>query len=159
MKSQKLLFVCLGNICRSPTAEAVAAHLIKQRDLPWVVDSAGTSGAHDGEMADPRSILHGERRGYDLTSISRAIRESDYYDFDWILAMDASNLEHLRQRCPDKTLLDKISLVTDYCSEFKVKGVPDPYYGGVDGFDHVLDILEDAIEGLIDKVQDRSDKI
>ena len=73
--------------------------------------------------------------------------------------MDASNLENLRQRCPDKTLLDKISLVTDYCSEFKVKGVPDPYYGGVDGFDHVLDILEDAIEGLIDKVQDRSDKI
>lgn len=159
MKSQKLLFICLGNICRSPTAEAVAAQLIKQRDLPWVVDSAGTSGAHDGEKADPRSVQYGELRGYEFTSISRKVRETDFYDFDWILAMDHSNLESLHRLCPDQTLLNKISLITDYCSEFKIKGVPDPYYGASDGFDHVLDILEDAIEGLIDRVQDRSDKV
>lgn len=158
MKSQKLLFVCLGNICRSPTAEAVAAHLIQQKDLPWVADSAGTSGAHDGESSDPRSILHARRRGYELTSISRQIRESDFYDFDWILAMDSSNLDFIKRICPDPTLLSKLSLITDYCSERKHKGVPDPYYGGAEGFDEVIDILEDAIEGLFEKVLDRSDK-
>lgn len=158
MKSQKLLFVCLGNICRSPTAEAVAAHFIRQKDLPWVVDSAGTSGAHDGETSDPRSILHAQRRGYELTSISRQIRESDFYDFDWILAMDRSNLDFIKRICPDASLLSKVSLITDYCSEKNYQGVPDPYYGGAQGFDEVIDILEDAIEGLFEKVLDHGDK-
>lgn len=159
MKSQKLLFVCLGNICRSPTAEAIAAAMIAQRDLPWVVDSAGTSGAHDGETADPRSILHGRRRNYELTSISRKIRESDYYDFDWIFAMDRSNLENLRRMCPEPTLLNKLRLMTDFCTVSKVPGVPDPYYGGSEGFDQVIDILEDAIENMIDQLADRVDSV
>lgn len=149
-RGMKLLFVCLGNICRSPTAEAVAVAQIKKQRLAWVCDSAGTSGYHDGETADPRSILHAKKRGYAVTSISRVVTKEDFHHFDLILAMDSSNLAHLRQRCPTPELLEKISLVTDYCSKFKVSGVPDPYYGGGKDFELVIDILEDAIHGLIE---------
>lgn len=148
----KLLFVCLGNICRSPTAEAVAVAEIKKRGLNWVCDSAGTSGHHDGESADPRSIRHGEMRGYNLTSISRGVTAHDFEHFDFILAMDSANLANLQKRCPKPEYQNKISLVTDYCSNFKVRGVPDPYYGSGQDFELVIDILEDAIKGLINRI-------
>ena len=144
----KLLFVCLGNICRSPTAEAIATQLIKQQGLSWFCDSAGTNGFHDGEPADPRSIRHGKVRGYSLTSVSRQITSEDFKNFDLLLAMDQNNVKTLEQICPDPQLLGKIKLITDYATH-DYNGVPDPYYGGAQGFERVIDILEDSCAGLI----------
>lgn len=145
----RLLFVCLGNICRSPTAEAIAAKMIQDKKLNWFVDSAGTSGYHDGELSDPRSISHGKTRGYNLTSVSRKVTLEDFKNFDWLIAMDENNLRDLRKVCPEPQYLSKIVLMTDYCSSHKCVGVPDPYYGGQSDFNRVIDILEDAISGLI----------
>lgn len=153
MKNHKFLFVCLGNICRSPTAEAVAAAKIQERGHLWICDSAGTSGYHDGETADPRSIRHAKDRGYNITSISRKVTDRDFHDFDWILAMDASNLENLMKMCPDPKLHAKIILITNFCQKHKVPGVPDPYYGSAKDFELVIDILEDAVEGLLNHVE------
>lgn len=149
---QRLLFVCLGNICRSPTAEAVAVYQLKQRGLNWICDSAGTSGYHDGETADPRTINHGAKRGYDVSSISRKVRFQDFKEFDWIFAMDRSNLENLKKICPAE-YHSKLSVITDYCSKHKVGEVPDPYYAGPEMFEKVIDILEDAVSGMLNKIQ------
>lgn len=152
MKDKKLLFVCLGNICRSPTAEAVAVAIIKKRGLNWICDSAGTSGYHDGETADPRSISHAAQRGYDVTSISRKVTAQDFVTFDYIYAMDRSNLENLKRICPSEHL-HKLSVITDFCTVHKVNEVPDPYYGGSDLFERVIDILEDSVTNAIHKIQ------
>lgn len=150
--SFKLLFVCLGNICRSPSAEAIAVKKAHERGLDWVIDSAGTSGYHSGEKADARSIQYARVRGYDVTSISRQVHENDFKEFDWIIGMDASNVENLKKICPDPVFLSKITLMTDYCVTRDCIGVPDPYYGGKEDFEIVIDILEDAVEGLIQKL-------
>ncbi|QDK39337.1 low molecular weight protein-tyrosine-phosphatase [Bdellovibrio sp. NC01] len=152
MKDKKLLFVCLGNICRSPTAEAVAVAELKKRGLNWFCDSAGTSGYHDGEKADPRSISHAAKRGYDVTSISRKVTVEDFKTFDHIYAMDRSNLENLKRICPQE-YLHKLSVITDHCTIFKVTEVPDPYFGGADLFESVIDILEDSVGNAIEKIQ------
>lgn len=151
MEKKKLLFVCLGNICRSPTAEAVAIAKLEQRGLLAHCDSAGTSGYHDGETSDPRSIRHAEKRGYKMISISRRVVDQDFKHFDFILAMDSSNLENLRRMCPDPQWHGKLVLITDYCRRHKVAGVPDPYYGSAKDFDLVIDILEDAVDGFLDR--------
>lgn len=152
MKDKKLLFVCLGNICRSPTAEAVAVHQLKQRGLhSWLCDSAGTSGYHDGETADPRTIAHAEKRGYDVTSISRKVTPHDFKTFDWIFAMDRSNLENLKRICPEEHL-DKLVVITEFCKRYDVREVPDPYYSGPEIFECVIDILEDAVDGALDNI-------
>lgn len=147
---KKLLFVCLGNICRSPSAEAVMNHLVESAGLTDLIscDSAGTYGGHAGEPADSRMMRHASLRGYDLTSRSRQIRLSDFDEFDLIIGMDDENMRNLRRLDKDGHS-DKIVKMTDYCTRTAATEVPDPYYGGAQGFEHVLDILEDACSGLL----------
>lgn len=153
----KLLFVCLGNICRSPSGEAVMNHFIEQRGLSKLIecDSAGTYGGHAGEPADSRMQRHAILRGYDLTSRSRQIKQKDLEHFDYIIAMDNSNLRNISNLDKKDIYSEKIVKMTDYCSRCAEDEVPDPYYGGAAGFEHVLDILEDACEGLLNEVVDK----
>lgn len=150
MATTRVLFVCLGNICRSPTAEGVMAVKVAQVGADIRVDSAGTGGWHAGERADARMRHHAARRGYDLTSRARAFdREVDFEAFDLIVAMDASNMRDLRRQDPQGRYAHKLVMMTDYCTRHRVQEVPDPYYGGPQGFEEVLDIVEDAAEGLL----------
>ena len=155
---KKILFVCLGNICRSPAAEGIFKKKIKERDLEklFVVDSAGTGGWHVGNLADPRMRETALSRGIELTSRSRKIQESDLYEFDHILVMDNDNLEAVKSLIKDhkKPINCKIKLILSYSKNSQYEEVPDPYYGGQNGFDRVIDLLDDAIDGLIDSLID-----
>lgn len=149
MTIPKVLFVCLGNICRSPTAEAVFKARAKAAGLEVHIDSAGTSGWHVNEKPDPRSIEAGQARGYSFTGqSSRKVIRADFGNFDYILAMDADNLSELSGLCPDNHK-NKLALFLDYAPKGSTREVPDPYYGGEDGFDIVLDLIERASDGLI----------
>ena len=147
----KILFVCLGNICRSAAAEAVMKKLVQAQDMTsnFEIDSAGLINYHEGEPADPLMRAHAARRGYIVDSISRPIRTNDFFDFDLILGMDAANIEDLREMAPSLDVLPKIRLVTDYSSLPDVNEVPDPYYGGSEGFERTIRLLEDACEGIV----------
>ena len=155
---KKILFVCLGNICRSPAAEGVFKQKLKERDLEqlFVVDSAGTGGWHVGNLADPRMRQTALSRGIELTSRSRQIKENDLYEFDQILVMDKDNLEAVKSLIKDHNnhVNSKIKLILSYSKNSQLDEVPDPYYGGQNGFDKVLDLLDDAIDGLIDSLMD-----
>lgn len=154
--SIEVVFVCLGNICRSPSAEAVMVSLVEQAGLSDKIhcDSAGTSGHHDGETADPRSIAHGKKRNYDLTSISRKfLGKKDFERFDYIVVMDDQNLKDVLQQDVDKSYRGKVFRMVDFSSSKKHNKVPDPYYTGADGFEVVLDILEDACRGLLSQIR------
>ena len=155
---QKILFVCLGNICRSPAAEGVFKKKIKDRDLEklFVVDSAGTGGWHVGNLPDPRMRETALSRGIELTSRSRKIEESDLYEFDHILVMDNDNLDAVRSLINDSKnpVNSKIKLILSYSKNSQLDEVPDPYYGGQNGFEKVLDLLDDAMDGLIDSLMD-----
>lgn len=143
-----VLFVCLGNICRSPLAEGIFLHLAQEAGRDELeADSAGTGGYHEGEPADSRSIAVGERHGVAVPSISRKVRDSDFEEFDLIVAMDAKNLADLKARCPSAAL-DRLVLMRDYDPEGK-GDVPDPYYGGPRGFDDVYDMLERSCRALL----------
>jgi len=147
MKS--FLFVCLGNICRSPTAEAVFRFQAKKAGHDFKVSSSGTGAWHEGEPPDARSIKAGMKRGYDLNGqISRKITQKDFLEYDYILAMDKSNYQDLIVMCPEY-LVPKIRLFLDFSEDSVVDEVPDPYYGGKDGFNEVIDLIEQASEGLI----------
>ncbi len=152
----KILFVCMGNICRSPSAEAVMNACIVQYGLlgKIVCDSAGTIAYHAGEPADSRMQVHANQRNYRLTSISRQIKSGDFESFDYIIGMDDDNLKDMKSFLPFPNLTGKISKMTDYCSNNNPGHVPDPYYGGADGFEQVLDLLEDACAGLLNKIKD-----
>jgi protein-tyrosine phosphatase len=150
----RVLFVCLGNICRSPAAEGVFLHQLAQAGLEagFEVDSAGTGGWHVGQAADPRMRAAAERRGIHLPSRARQLAAADLQTFDHILTMDAENLAAVhalgRRSRPTAT----ITPLLQYCRHFPQEEVPDPYYGGEAGFDHVLDLLEDACQGLLSEL-------
>ena len=146
-----ILFVCLGNICRSCTAETILCQQLRQAGLSHLahVDSAGILSYHQGEQAAPRMRMHASRHGYHITHLSRPGRRSDFFDFDLILGMDAANIEDLREMAPSLDVLPKIRLVTDYSSLPDVNEVPDPYYGGSEGFERTIRLLEDACEGIV----------
>ncbi|MCP4255613.1 MAG: low molecular weight phosphotyrosine protein phosphatase, partial [Candidatus Scalindua sp.] len=128
----KVLFVCLGNICRSPSAEAVFTHLITEQNLQERVwcDSAGTYGGHAGHPADSRMQKHAILRGFNLTSISRQLTLSDFEEFDLVIGMDDSNISDMRRLDKDNRYEDKIVKMTNYCKRCNDSEVPDPYYGG-----------------------------
>jgi len=146
----KVLFVCLGNICRSPTAHAVFRQKVIDKQLTVEMESAGTSACHEGSKPDSRSIAAGNKRGYDFSKIvSRKVKPNDFREYDLILAMDKENLKNLRKICPD-AFSHKVKLMLEYSQIFmEYEEVPDPYYGGGAGFELVLDMIEDASEGLI----------
>jgi len=153
---KKVLFVCLGNICRSPSAEAVFTSLVEKAGFSgdFEIDSAGTSGWHVGEPADKRMQSHARKRGYHLTSVSRPVKpEMDFEKFDYIVAMDRENLRELKRMAPRAKHLKKLYLITNFMKHFQYDGIPDPYYGGYEGFELVLDLLEDAGKGLLDAIQ------
>ena len=155
---KKILFVCLGNICRSPAAEGIFKQKIKERDIEnlFVVDSAGTGSWHVGNLPDQRMRVAALSRGIELTSRSRQIKENDLYEFDHILVMDKDNLEAVKSLTKDHRNLvnPKIKLILNYSKNFQLDEVPDPYYGGQNGFDKVLDLLDDALDELIDSLTD-----
>ncbi len=152
----KILFVCLGNICRSPTAEgvfrAVAARELPQRVL--TIDSAGTAGYHVGEPPDRRTCEAAARRGYDLSDLrARVVEPSDFDTFDLILAMDRQNLLALERRAP-RHARGRLRLFLEFAPDRGTLEVPDPYYGGANGFEHVLDLVEAAAYGLCAALRD-----
>ena len=154
---KKVLFVCQGNICRSPSAEAVFTGMVKSKGLAkdFEIDSAGTSEWHAGEPADRRMQSHAVKRGYDLTSISRQFNPDTYFNnFDFIIGMDDANIQVLKSMARNKEDIAKIYLMTDFSKEFTYNEVPDPYYGGDAGFELVLDLLEDSCEGFLDTIRD-----
>lgn len=156
MKQEKirLLFVCMGNICRSPSAEAVMKKIVEDRRLTdrIEIDSAGTIGYHAGERADSRMRAHATRRGYSLESLSRPVVTDDFYEFDMIIGMDDQNISDLKRKAPDWESVEKIHRMTDFSRHKTYDHVPDPYYGGEAGFELVLDLLEDACEGLLEHI-------
>lgn len=152
---KRILFVCLGNICRSPTAEAVFRDRVERASLDHLfdIDSAGTIAAHAGERADSRMRSHGACRKYDLTSISRKVTASDFTEFTHILAMDRQNLADLKAMAPVDTTAE-LSLFLNWDPHAPVHEVPDPYYGGAQGFETVLDLIEDASDRLLEALKD-----
>ena len=152
---KKLLFVCLGNICRSPAAEGITDKILSARGLhsKYQLDSAGTSAYHEGAPADGRMMAAANERGYSLTSRSRPVRMSDFDDFDYLLAMDENNFRDLQDLAKTDEHSKKVILITDYCKIHDRRGIPDPYYGAADGFNYVIDLLEDACGELISQLE------
>ncbi|PQA86508.1 low molecular weight protein-tyrosine-phosphatase [Hyphococcus luteus] len=151
----KVLFVCLGNICRSPAAEGVLRARAKERGLELAIESAGTGGWHAGDPPDGRMIKAAARRGVDISyQRARQVDLSDFYQFDYILAMDLSNHTDLLELAPPNRTCD-IRLFLDFadCAE---RETPDPYYGGGDGFERVLNLIELGAEGFLDHLEDES---
>ena len=146
-----VLFVCMGNICRSPTAQGVFEQLLVKNDLAAVIqiDSAGTHAYHIGEKPDERASAAALKRGINLSSQkARRIRPDDFHDFDYIIAMDSSNYEDLASNCPPEHE-SKLRLLMEFAPDIEVYEVPDPYYGGATGFERVLDLIEQASAGLL----------
>ena len=152
--SSRILFVCLGNICRSPTAEGVFRQRARQAGLTDLqIDSAGTAGWHVGKAPDPRSVAAAQGRGYDLSTLrARQVRVADFDHFDLVLAMDRQNLAELKSLAP-RGAKSSLGLFLDYASGVALKDVPDPYYGGAAGFEQVLDLVEQASDGLIARLR------
>jgi protein-tyrosine phosphatase len=147
----------MGNICRSPTAHGVFEQLLQQHGLDHVVevDSAGTHAYHVGEAPDRRSQQAARERGYDLSHLrARRVENRDFEQFDYVLAMDDDNYKLLAAQCPGQQQ-DKLQMFLDYAENFTEREVPDPYYGGTRGFQHVLDLVEDAAAGLIRDIRQR----
>ena len=155
-KKTRVLFVCLGNICRSPAANGVMEKMVAEQGLEdkFVIDSAGTYGGHAGELPDPRMRVAASRRGYNLTHRSRKFREQDYHDFDMIIVMDDSNYENVARLAPERKYLDKVYRFVEFSKNHPDWSyVPDPYYEGHEGFELVLDILEDGCSELINRLK------
>ena len=154
----KILFVCLGNICRSPTAEVVFRAVASREapDIALEIDSAGTAGYHVGELPDRRTREAAARRGYDLSALrARIVEPGDFDHFDLILAMDRENLRALERRAPPQAR-ERMRLFLEFAPEAGITEVPDPYYGGPNGFEDVLDLIEAASRGLIEHLRHQS---
>lgn len=157
---KKILFVCLGNICRSPTAEGILKKYISQKKLDesFQIDSAGLLDYHEGDNYDPRMIAHALKRGYDLVGTSRPFLPEDFRKFDLIIAMDKKIFDTLKSIDKKKKFRNKIFKMTDFSSQKDYDEVPDPYYLKADGFELVLDILEDSCKGLLNKLKNDDNK-
>ncbi|HZR69080.1 MAG TPA: low molecular weight protein-tyrosine-phosphatase [Burkholderiales bacterium] len=156
-RPMRVLFVCTGNICRSPTAEGIFLKLVRDAGLEAKVlaDSAGTHGYHVGEPPDLRTCEAATRRGYDLTGLrARKFERADFHRFDLVLAMDRENHSHLARLVPP-TEGHKLKMMMEYARRFREPEVPDPYYGGSRGFELVLDMLEDASRGLLETLVEK----
>lgn len=155
----RVLFVCLGNICRSPSAEGIFRFIVKKHGIEklFYIDSAGTSAYHVGERADDRMRKNASKRGYDLTSLSRRFTLKDFEDFDYILAMDQNNYRDIIEMDSRGESRDKIKMMNDFSENYLHRDVPDPYYGGVEGFNRVIDILEDSCSGLLKFIRDHEE--
>jgi protein-tyrosine phosphatase len=150
----RVLFVCMGNICRSPTAEGVFRKLVRERapHLEVEIDSAGTHGYHVGDPPDRRAIAAAARRGVDLGGLrARTVEDADFEAFDLLVAMDQLNREVLLDRSPDE-YRERIRLMLEFAPSTDLEDVPDPYYGGAVGFERVLDLVEEASKGLLDEL-------
>ena len=145
----------MGNICRSPAAEWIMKKKVQDLGLEtfFYIDSAGMHGWHEGELPDERMRKHASRRGYNLTSHSRPVKHDDFERFDLIIGMDDSNINDLNRMATNPESKRKIRRMTDFCQIHETDSVPDPYYGGASGFELVLDLLEDACEGLIEALK------
>ncbi len=156
----KVVFVCLGNICRSPTADGVFQQKVKAAGLSEHIhiDSAGTGAWHVGNPADPRASEHAALRGYDMSALrARQVSQNDFEEYDYILAMDSSNLADLQAMCPND-YPGQLRLMLDYLPKDypePLSEVPDPYYGGDDGFELVLDLIEAACDNLLEDIKQR----
>ena len=159
----RILFVCLGNICRSPAAEGVMRAIVDEQDPApdcWDIDSAGTGRYHIGELPDHRMRLHARRRGLDLTHHCRQVTVSDFDDFDLIIGMDDSNLSNLRRIAPSPEAEKKIHAMSEFFSpSAHYDYVPDPYYEGAEGFELVLDLLQDGCQNLYDRIRNAPETI
>ncbi|MHB1117091.1 low molecular weight protein-tyrosine-phosphatase [Sideroxydans sp.] len=152
-----VLFVCMGNICRSPTAEAVFSHCVEKAGLADVIhiDSVGTHDYHIGDAPDPRTQQAAKRRGYEMSGLrGRQVEVGDFARFDYVLAMDEANLSNL-QRLRPRDAQSQLGLFLEFAEHHSEREVPDPYYGGGDGFERVLDMVEDAAEGLLEHIRRR----
>jgi protein-tyrosine phosphatase len=154
----RLLFVCMGNICRSPTAEAVMRGVLRREGLDGEIeiDSAGTGAWHVGEPPDARSTAVARERGIVMEGAARQVTEGDFEHYDLLLAADAQNVAALRAAAPDAAAAAKVRLLREFDGQAVAAGdldVPDPYYGGPDGFEHVLDLVEAACDGLLDRLR------
>ena len=150
---KSVLFVCMGNICRSPTAEAVFRQKAKSQHMSLEIDSAGTTGSHVKEKPDHRSQKAGVNRGYDFKGIrARKVTTEDFDKFDLVLAMDEYNVKDLMRVAPEDKQ-HKIKLFLEFAKNYDDMEVPDPYYGGARGFEYVLDLVEDASEGLLGQLK------
>ncbi|MBI9106373.1 MAG: low molecular weight phosphotyrosine protein phosphatase [Spirochaetales bacterium] len=150
-----VLFVCLGNICRSPSAEGVFKALVKDEGLDekFFIDSAGTSAYHVGEPADSRMRKHASRRNIQLTSRSRKFGRADFVKFDYIMVMDGGNYEDVISMDRSGEYQEKVFMMTEFSALYAGRDVPDPYYGGDAGFGEVLDILEDSCRGFLEEIK------
>jgi protein-tyrosine phosphatase len=155
LAARRILFVCMGNICRSPTAEGVFRKLLSDQapELDVQIDSAGTHGYHAGAPPDPRACRAAERRGVDLKQLrARRVTVEDFAHFELVLAMDEQNLEFLRELSPPEHR-DRVRLLLEFAPHLERREVPDPYYGGSTGFEHVLDLVEEAATGLLEHLR------
>jgi len=155
MMKISVLFCCMGNICRSPTAETVFRARVEEAGLAQhiLIDSVGTHDYHIGDPPDQRTQRAAKQRGYDLSGLrGRQVEVADFTRFDYVLAMDNANMAILYRLCP-QTQRDRLGLFLEYANSHKEREVPDPYYGGEDGFERVLDMVEDAAAGLLQHIQ------
>lgn len=152
----RLLFVCLGNICRSPSAESIMNYLLEQQGLQQQIscDSAGTSSYHIGSPPDNRMAAAAKKRGIKLLGRARQFTTEDFDQFDLILAMDDTNYRNILSLDPSGSYAHKVKRMCEFCREYSDREVPDPYYGGADGFDYVIDLLTDACGGLLQEIVD-----
>lgn len=150
----KLLFVCLGNICRSPSAENIMNHLLQQRQIQGIIcDSAGTASYHIGSPPDRRMAAAAQAQGITLVGQARQLQSQDFTAFDWIFAMDNDNYRDILRLDPAGQYHHKVRKMCDFCRHHPDKEVPDPYYGGASGFQYVIDLLTDACEGCLEWLQ------